>query len=123
MLITNKNLDHFRQKFRWLPKKCDFKSVTVEKNQDVIKDALITGFRSRLISYRLLEHASLGLHMAFEQTRPLEIAVYIAFTSNSLDSGPETHGVNSAMENSCTSATISLGTSECSLGGFGRHSE
>lgn len=53
---ASENLDQYRQKLRSLAKNCNFKSATVEKNQeDVIRIAFILEIQSHMIHQGLLE--------------------------------------------------------------------
>ena len=83
----SENLDAYIQDLHRLSKDCIFKSVTAEEHrQGYVRDAFISGIRSKDIRQKLLENASLSMDDVFKQARTLHTAHKNAesYSSNSL---------------------------------------
>ena len=71
----SESLDTYIQDLLRLSKDCAFKAVTAEEHrQGYVRDAFISGIRSREIRQKLLENASLTMDEIFKQARTLQTA-------------------------------------------------
>ena len=71
----SESLDAFIQDLHRLSKDCTFQAVTAEEHrQGYVRDAFISGIRSKEIRQKLLENASLPMDEIFKQARTLQTA-------------------------------------------------
>ena len=69
------SIDAFIQNLHRLSKECNFKNVTAEEHrQGYVRDAFISGIRSREIRQKLLENEKLTMEQVFIQARTLQLA-------------------------------------------------
>ena len=69
------SLDTFIQTLHRLSKDCNFKAVSAEDHrQGYVRDAFISGIRSREIRQKLLENTALNMEEVFSQARTLQTA-------------------------------------------------
>ena len=129
------SLDTFIQNLHRLSKQCNFKEVTAEQHrQGYVRDAFISGIRSREIRQKLLENEELTMEQVFSQARTLHVAhtnaaQYSAptnftscatsntFVSNGLElSGSTVH--DSGLENVSAATNVE---NPCPWCGYSRH--
>ena len=69
----SETLDTYIQELHKLSKQCTFKPVTAEEHrQESVRDAFISGIRSKQIRQKLLENATLTMDEVFDQALTLE---------------------------------------------------
>jgi len=71
---SDESLAEFVQVLKILAKDCEFKDVTVAKNEDLIKDVLINGITSGIIRQHFIEHSELDLRTAIDLADSLDMA-------------------------------------------------
>ena len=115
---TSESLDTYLQKLKSLAKECQCAIPTTvqEYEDDLVRDAFISGIRSHVIRQRLLEEKKLTLSDAFDKARAIEVAQqhsqsYQAGIQeltvnavNNLDLGPQFQRANSQTSDSESSS-------------------
>ena len=122
------SLDTYLQELKHLSKSCNFTAVTAEQHcQMYIRDAFISGIKSRAIRQRLLENLTLTLSSAFEQARSLEMAQKSAEAYSTPTLLNATHATNDGsnkdipMKEETDQMLAATGIQRCNNCGNGRH--
>ena len=94
------SLGTYLQELKQLTKSCNFTAVTAEQHyQMYIRDAFISGIKSRAIHQRLLENLTLMLSTAFERAKSLEMAQRSAEACSIPTMLNATHATNDGCDN------------------------